>query len=87
MTTEQMARTEMGKVERDLKTVESRYGEDVLQLSDRLRLLSRPMRVEEGMDLAHRQGNPLFGSFQGNMLTSTPEATLFSMVPHSTRIP
>src|SRR2546426_8000381 len=65
MTTEQMARMEreMGKVQRDLKTVESRYGEDVLQLSDRLRLLSRPMRLEEGMDLAHRQGNPLFGFF------------------------
>lgn len=34
MTTEQMARMEreMEKVQRDLKTVESRYGEDVLQL-------------------------------------------------------
>jgi hypothetical protein len=33
-TTEQMARMEreMEKVQRDLKTVESRYGEDVLQL-------------------------------------------------------
>jgi hypothetical protein len=34
MTTEQMARMEreMEKVQWDLKTVESRYGEDVLQL-------------------------------------------------------
>src|SRR5438045_460774 len=30
----------------------------------RLRL-SRPMRLEEGMNLAHRQGNPLFGLFPG----------------------
>src|SRR5271155_5802951 len=29
------------------------------------RRLSRPMRLEEGMDLAHRQGNPLFGLFPG----------------------
>jgi len=27
--------------------------------------LSRQMRLEEGMDLAHRQGNPLFGLFPG----------------------
>src|SRR5438067_12687872 len=27
--------------------------------------LSRPMRLEEGVDLAHRQGNPLFGFFPG----------------------
>jgi hypothetical protein len=37
MTTEQMARMERetGKAQRDLKTVESRYSEDVLQLGDR----------------------------------------------------
>src|SRR4029077_8999469 len=29
------------------------------------RRLSRPMRLEEGMDLAHRQRNPLFGLFPG----------------------
>src|SRR5438128_12629095 len=29
------------------------------------RCLARPMRLEEGMDLAHRQGNPLFGFFPG----------------------
>jgi hypothetical protein len=34
-------------------------------LSHGHRLLSRPMRLEEGMDLAHRQGNPLFGLFPG----------------------
>lgn len=40
MTAEQMARMEreMEKVQRDLKTVESRYGEDVLQFGDRLGL-------------------------------------------------
>jgi hypothetical protein len=34
-------------------------------VGDRLRLLGRPMRLEEGMDVAHRQGNPLFGFFPG----------------------
>jgi hypothetical protein len=34
------------------------------------------MRLEEGMDLAHRQGNPLLGSFQGNMLTSAFGASI-----------
>src|SRR5208282_1782498 len=29
------------------------------------RRLSRLMRLEEGMNLAHRQGNPLFGLFPG----------------------
>src|SRR6266516_6613930 len=29
------------------------------------RALSRPMRLEEGMNLAHRQGNSLLGFFPG----------------------
>jgi len=34
------------------------------------------MRLEEGMDLAHRQGIRSLGSFQGNMLTSAFGASI-----------
>jgi hypothetical protein len=40
------------------------------------RHLSRLMRLEEGMNLAHRQGIRSLGSFQGNMLTSAFGASM-----------
>jgi hypothetical protein len=42
--------------------------------------LSWLMRLEEGIDLPHRQRNPLLGSFHGKMLTSDFGAS----ITHST---